>query len=145
MAKPLLRIDYAVLCDEIRKEDSGKLILIGVYSGDVMLKSFPGKVALAAYVLGEALGQGEATIELKYSFKPLSGKSKNILLRGRLSVDRLDQTREFTSPISRVPIEFTEPGTLSLDYRLDNGRWRNILRKNVIALPAGSIESSRPS
>jgi hypothetical protein len=42
-------IDSILICDDIRKEVSGKDILVGVYSGDIIVHSVPFTLVLAVW------------------------------------------------------------------------------------------------
>jgi hypothetical protein len=44
---PLITVKHVVVCDDIRREDNGKEILIGVYSGGIIVPQFPVPLALA--------------------------------------------------------------------------------------------------
>ena len=41
MSRAFFKTKAVILADEIRKEDNGKAIIIGVYSGDILFPSFP--------------------------------------------------------------------------------------------------------
>ncbi len=45
-----LKMQYALVCDDVRREDSGKLILIGVYARDIRLTSVPATLVLSLVV-----------------------------------------------------------------------------------------------
>ena len=51
--KPPVKLDYAILCDDIRKEDNGKMMLIGIYSGDILVPTFPSKLPLSMLLHGK--------------------------------------------------------------------------------------------
>lgn len=42
--------EYVILADTIRREDSGKLILVGVYTGDIVLDHPPTPFNIEAYI-----------------------------------------------------------------------------------------------
>jgi hypothetical protein len=41
-----LKIISVLICDDVRREENGKEILIGVYSGDIIVTRFPAAMAL---------------------------------------------------------------------------------------------------
>lgn len=45
-----LNIHHPVVCDHIRKEDTGKFILLGVYHGGVLLQQLPANLILSFYI-----------------------------------------------------------------------------------------------
>lgn len=48
---------YAIFCDEIRQEMNGKYFVIGCYSRDAMVPSFPATLGLSALVACETPSQ----------------------------------------------------------------------------------------
>jgi hypothetical protein len=68
MAETRIRIKpkFAIFCDDIRREFNGKDILIGVYSGGMILKQLPAPVAMAIWFCFERNESdfGQVPIEL---------------------------------------------------------------------------------
>ena len=52
MSEQLARINplSAIFCDDIRREDNGKELLIGVYSGSLQVPILPAPVMLSVWV-----------------------------------------------------------------------------------------------
>ena len=44
--KPEFKVRYGIVCDDLRIEDNGKQILIGIYNGGIVLNSFPAPTML---------------------------------------------------------------------------------------------------
>jgi hypothetical protein len=42
-----MQLHFGVLCDQVRREDNGKLIIIGVYASDVIVPRFPSDTLLS--------------------------------------------------------------------------------------------------
>lgn len=47
------RVVTAVVCDDIRREDNGKEILIGVYTTDLRLQGYPAQIPVSVWILLE--------------------------------------------------------------------------------------------
>src|SRR5215472_4088319 len=60
--KPL----HVVFCDDIRREVTGKEILIGVYSGNLMVPRFPAAIVLATWVPFERVGNDVGKIPVEF-------------------------------------------------------------------------------
>jgi hypothetical protein len=56
-----LRFDTTILCDDIRREDTGKLILIGVYQTNIVASHFPVELSLFVHAEGEVIEAGAVT------------------------------------------------------------------------------------
>lgn len=115
----------AVLCDDIRQEKNNKYILIGVFSGDVVVPQFPATLALSLYAeyFSDTPGQQNATL-----IYALSGEKK-IEAHAKISI-RSPGTATLALP--PVPIEFPEPGELTISVQLTDSEPFELLRKQVI-------------
>lgn len=60
-----LKIETAVLCDDVRLEINGKLILIGVYTGDVVIPKFPNSVSVMLFLMGQVISGGQIAPRVK--------------------------------------------------------------------------------
>jgi hypothetical protein len=49
-----LKLVCGIVCDDIRREDNGKEIIIGVYSGSIVVPQFPATLLLSLWVGLEA-------------------------------------------------------------------------------------------
>jgi hypothetical protein len=52
MDRPL-EISFAIVCDDVRREDNGKLILIGVYGENIVLPQIPAPMVLCVVLFIE--------------------------------------------------------------------------------------------
>lgn len=139
-----VKIDYAILCDQVRREDNKKHLLIGVYSGDVLVNQFPAKIALAAWIHGIAFDEGIHTLEIRYNVKS-DDSPRKIPFHGVVEVHRSGENPEFNITVPPMMLELDTPGTFCLDYRVSNGRWKNILRKRISPLENSAAELEQPS
>jgi len=142
--KPPVKLDYAVLCDEIRKESNGKLFLIGVYTGDILVSDFPAQLALSALLHGFAYEKGEYLFEIRYRLAFADSEKTVVQAKGKIQAQR-SAPSEVSIPALRVPIEIVEPARLDLAYRLSGGRWKTILSKTIRLNPASTSELVQPS
>ena len=130
-------VRYAILCDDIRKEDNGKAILIGVYSGKLILQK-PGAIPLYFWVEGSGFTE-----------------DRNVRFQVRL-LDEAGETKYYSHAIVEVTGE-QEPvmilqavyliphsGWLVLQYQQDE-EWKDLLRKKIEILNQDSTELSQPS
>ena len=65
-SKPPAKFDHAIICDEIRQEINKKYILVGVYTGDILIKNFPVNMGLSALLHGRTEAGAEIAVELRY-------------------------------------------------------------------------------
>src|SRR4051812_43720152 len=112
----------AVLCDEIRKEDNGKLLLIGVYSGEILIDQVPTAIAFSAY-MNLFLPGGKSVVSMR-------------LRSGDEISPKVELTAEGATPITlgiptpRIPITFKAEGVLQLEVQFNKtGDWQEVVKK----------------
>ena len=128
-----INITSALLCDQIRREDNGKLIAIGVYSGGVILPTMPGTIGFATLVRmePESLGTHEVTIRATLSGATVAEQ------QGEVSIVH---TRAEWTPIPLPPINITEPGQLRIEQKFGK-KWTPFL---IVEIVMGRIATASP-
>lgn len=136
-----------LFCDEVRREDNGKHILIGVYQASILVTRFPATLALAMHVSFEAQQLGDISLELELR-GPLgaSGIEFGININEETIFPRL---AGFTLP--RLPVEVPEPTDLTVALKQPGQDWEIIgaisvrLRETDSTSPARKKASRRKS
>ncbi len=59
---PKITVKAVVVCDEVRREDNGKEILIGVYSSGVLVPQFPAPLNFTFWVQFTSTGLGQSSL-----------------------------------------------------------------------------------
>lgn len=59
-------MEFVLLCDQIRQENNGKLIAIGIYGGDILVTEFPSVIPVALLVRLKTKSEGPYRIEVRY-------------------------------------------------------------------------------
>jgi hypothetical protein len=60
-----LRVNFGVICDEVRREDNGKLLFIGVYSSSIVVQAAPATLVLWIAVNMKVEEAGEFPVEIR--------------------------------------------------------------------------------
>lgn len=136
-------IQNALVCDDIRTEDTGKAILIGIYTGSINLKRMPTKLRLALWLIGKLEGSGPFKLALKITFTPNDGSTPFELktdrpLEGEVHEPFDEHVQDFQVPIAfEQPIEFSGPGILTISTRVEPGQdgFVEVARKLVAPAP----------
>jgi hypothetical protein len=120
----------AIICDDIRREDNGKAILIGVYGSNIILQSLPATLALSIWVHLDARFSGEKVINFR-----VIGTARNPI--SELAVDaNIARPGGVIVPIPPFPVFLESEGELTVEMRVGDGAWVKIralkveLRKN---------------
>jgi hypothetical protein len=126
-----LDIRSALVCDFVRTEDNGKSIIIGAYTGDIVVTEAPTKFSLTFWV--EFLPpktNGEIEIDLKLE---TPGAKKPKTLAGTINIGPQDEST-ILAPVFDVDI--IEPGDMVFSIRPKGGRWTQVLSKKIIIAPS---------
>ena len=112
------KVNNGFLCDDVRRENNGKLIAIGIYGNRIFVGNFPCVLNLMAFVNVSVDTAGEQRFKT------------------RLLVD--DETRsevEIASdtvwagsdwyPVPVGPIGFEKPSTIHLQWKSEGGKWKS--------------------
>lgn len=122
-------VELSVLCDEVRREDTGQYMLIGVFgAGQLGFKNFPAtKRELVAYVLGSSK---KPRLAIDYRMKQVEGKA--VVSEGQIGMqyggdaEFLESKLDFTIDLSDT--EFPEPGEYALQLRVEGQRWKSVAK-----------------
>lgn len=126
--KPI-SVSHVIACDDIRTEDNGKRILIGMYDASILVSEYPTILSLALHVkLETPPGSHDVAFKVTYEGQELttiSGTSEN-----------LAEHRDFVPVAFRVPpFEVRHPGQLYLHMSVNGGAFRRHRIVNVRAAP----------
>ena len=123
---PAFRLMNAVFCEDIRRENNGKDMLLGVYSGDIVVARFPARVSVSLwlqYLLAATTG-GETGIDLRLRF---DGHEKAVHQIGLPFME----VGETTIALRGMPVVIDGSGVLLLEHRLPGEDWTEIAYKRV--------------
>lgn len=119
-----MKAKYAILCDEVRREDNGKLFALGIYSSVVEFFNFP---AQKGFCFLAALDSGEAG-EYALVFQMLvdgvvSGEGKGTIEVINPGLDLF--------PVPFPPINIPGPSVIKFRVKINRGRWTTLLEKPI--------------
>lgn len=122
-----IKVLSAVLCDEVRREQSGKDILIGVYGGEIILNNIPGPISVSLWLSLEIPHKGDFVAEIRV----VNAENKELArLKAEFGISGQYSHSSFYTPRMRLDIE--KPTSLKFQCRLDAERWKTVLTRDVI-------------
>lgn len=145
MSNLRVKPNYALLMDDVRREDNGKLIFIGVYTGSMVVQSYPVSLALSFYINGTYEGHGTTSLELRMRLQP-----EGLVLFGiQAKLERRENApsaERFEFSANGIAIQVQRDGMLSLELRHDNDTWAEVTSIPVVknATTSSSV-SQQPS
>ena len=110
-----MKVKFGFVCDEVRREDNGKLIFIGAYSSDIVVPELPAVLILTLVVRVEMKGDEAFEIRVKM------GETQLRKGKGRI---RSDADGGQWVPIQSILLDkLTTEGLLDFEVRLGEGDW----------------------
>jgi uncharacterized protein DUF6941 len=132
----MLSFNSIVVCDEIRTEITGKDILIGVFSGEILVTSFPTVIGVAFWCEVE---NSDEDIGIK-EYELRIGVEDGQALPFKVTADiRAPGTSVLKIPTVRIPVP--GPTVVSLEF-LDGGHWRVLKSKKILLIEQQAAATS---
>lgn len=125
-----MKISTALVCDQIRQEDNGKFLLIGVYSGSIVVNTFPATFPLAL-MLQVSLSAG---VEQHFKLRLSIGETVLGDLEANVHQDDPSENIEWL-PINLPQLNVSGPGKLIAEHEMPDGTWNQILSIAIRAAP----------
>lgn len=131
MPRRQLKIDYAIVCDDVRLEASNKVIVIGVYGGSLLLERFEVPIRLSVWFFGLAPAAGEYPVQVRLLVLNESGK-KAAQAVAKIDVKAGGDDLHVGFGGGGVAINFKGPGKLVVQIRQsDEARWKTVTEKRI--------------
>lgn len=143
-------VKSVIICDDVRIEDNGKAILIGVYSGTITLRKMPTAMRLAFWLLGEVEGEGKLDFAVKAEFKPAKEGEKPFeatIAPFEMTVTDpfQEQRQDFQIALPAIPVSFSGPGAFTVSVRQPSETDYQLLVKKLVITSDDSSESAPPA
>lgn len=125
-APPPKKIEYAIVCDDVRREDNGKFIIIGAYGSDIRVSSTPANLRLSLLVAVRSETEHQTLISIR-----VTQDGKPII--------KASEPMEFPMPaqeialfsIGGIPVAAEIGKMLDFQVRFDQGRYRSVCKLQV--------------
>jgi len=123
MAAPdKIDISTAVFCDDIRREDNGKELLIGVYSGDIVFPHFPGRVNLCIWL--PWIGKTKPEETTKFKLRLLDSDKE--ILGSEFEISTQEESSCGSLAIGGIVAHFHNETTLNVHVKRNSERWKTL-------------------
>ena len=103
----------AIVCDDIRQEQSGKYILVGVYTGVIIPAAMPVTLPLAIFLRLPLLTEGSHGV--KFDF----GTQNQVAVQGDLELQVGNPALGTYLALGPFSVSISEPGFLKLGVEID--------------------------
>ena len=125
MSEVRVKILNVVICDDIRRETTGKDIIIGAFGGSIQTPLLPAQLALSAWVQLSATGKGNLNFKVRW----LSPQDVPLAtVESKMQIERAS-----VSAISfpQLPIQVQSNGKLKLQIQQGDEGWETISEIDV--------------
>ena len=115
-----LRYEFetGIVCDDIRREDNGKIIIIGAFARNIALQNFPAQLVLSCLVILNVV----EPCELNTEFRASLDDDQVFKAKGKM---RITDTGRIFIPLTNILIAAEKPCTLRIEMKV--GRvWRRV-------------------
>ncbi len=123
-------VRYALVCDEVRREDNGKLLLIGTYASSIVFQRLPANIGLSLICCIDA----DQPFSSEANLRALLNDEVIRTARGRIEVQEPSFNNLF--PIPKMPLSIREEGTLTFELQFDEESWQRLIAVPVILQPS---------
>lgn len=108
-----------IFCDDIRKENNGKEILIGVYGGGITVAQVPATIIISEWIRFKRSGDGVATIPLEFRVIDLSENKTFGYVTTQLSLRQSEPgfSRFGSIALPGLPMVINHAATLTLQMK----------------------------
>ena len=121
-----LTFKNAILCEEVRQEKNNKFILLGVFSGDILVEEIPANLGLSFYLEAIIAKPGPTNLWLK-----MSGPSEEdeALIEARMEAASAGTAATIALP--RMDVLMRGEGVFRLSASQDEKDWVTLIEKKV--------------
>lgn len=121
-----IKIEYAIVCDDVRREDNGKLIIIGAYASDIRIPSQSANLRLSLLVAVRSETEYQTLVNAR------------IMQEGK-RIFEIKEGMELPVPAKEIamfsfggiPVAMEAGKMLDFQVRFDQGRYRSVCKLQV--------------
>jgi hypothetical protein len=138
-----INVEYAFFCDDVRREDNGKFIFIGVYTQQLSVPRFPQPLSLSFFIHGKNIGIGKQPFQIRVLFMP--GELPVFGMSATTVVEKAPPEGEvpaFDFDSQGVGIQAQRKGYLSLQFSQQNEGWTELSRLTIRSAESPSSSGS---
>ena len=127
-------LNYAICCDDIRVEDTGKFLFIGVYA-DMVLNAVP--VQIAPRFVVQCVTTDSPQRDLQFRVK-VADRVQAMSHLKRDPAASVPAGVPFFLPLPPMPLRVAEAGVIALEVEVGTDEWAKLLEIPVSLAPGGA-------
>lgn len=103
----------AVFADDIRREDNGKVLVVGAYLSEMVFPALPASVMLSTWVVLRGVPSGEGDLRLTFSF------GSEVVGNADFKLNIVAPEEDVHCIVTAIPLTFSVPDSLRLTATYD--------------------------
>ncbi len=121
-------IEYTLVCDDVRREDNGKWLYLGVYAHNILVAAVPTNLMLSLVfrLKPKKVVQTDVEVRALLDGAMLSG------IKGQIQFTEMN-SENFPTP--SIPIPIAHLGVLEFQVREGSSNWQSVLSIDVQQKP----------
>ena len=144
------KINSVIICDDIRTEVSGKLILIGIYSDYIVVPNFPLALRLSFRFSGKRGDVDSLVFEVEAYLKDTKTGEKTKLAGTKLAGEPElaiygVKSDSFSFALSNLTIPVEAASILIIKARAEGQRFYEVIKTPIVLRPNSSTVQQQPS
>lgn len=133
-------ISCVLVCDDVRREDNGKHLILGVYGSDIVLSNIPKKIQLVACLIGKANGDS-FSIRTKIEFigdNADDSSAYELQLDAKPQIERPKEWIDIVMPSPKLGIEIKSEGRIKVSFKHSAAKKWKVLSEKIIRATSDS-------
>ena len=115
-----MKFKNVIICDDVRTENSGKDIIIGVYAENIIVPKFPANILLCLWTQFFLNRNGDIPV----SFRIQKNKTDLFFYKGMLQVNNYKKIGTMRFP--GIPLQVNAEGVLVFQMKEEKKKWITI-------------------
>ena len=129
-----LKFLFGIVCDDVRREDNGKELILGVYSGSILVPTFPSNLMLSFWAQYQASAAGHSVMDAR-----VLSAQRTTLVQLKLNIDVSDVGCG-SIYLPPLPIQVQSHGELHWQIKQEGQDWETIKSIPVVTPTAVQLD-----
>lgn len=138
----MIKAANCIVCDDVRQETTGKVILVGVYGSDMILRQTPpANATVGLYLWVEFESSESVAIDLRAAVEGVADMPSDTIAYG-VSVNLQNAVGLMQQTWGNFPCRIDFAHALRFEYRVAGGEWQFMRRLHIRHLSGATSEAA---
>lgn len=113
-------LEYGIVCDDVRREDNGKLIAVGIYASDIQVSRFPTAIQLRLLLGIRSYKSGSFMFNIRVL------QDRKTIFHATGSAENTESNSFTVMGTGPIGINVTDDTILKFQGRVDQSRYKTL-------------------